>query len=89
MEGVTLAHFSFKRSDQAITLALKNSVRIEGEKVQIDPLLLFQRLVLAASAADLKLAFKYDLGSFPYTLFESVGLMHEAKSHHWLTASGK
>ena len=77
MEGVTPAHFSFKRSDQAITLASKNSVRIEGEKVQIDPLLLFQRLVLAASAADLKLAFKYDLEIFPHTLFESVGLMHE------------
>ena len=32
---------------------------------------------MAASAADLKLAFQYDLGSFPHTLFESVGLMHE------------
>ena len=32
---------------------------------------------MAASAADLKLAFQYDLGSFPHTLFDSVGLMHE------------
>ena len=45
--GQAAANYTFKRSAQAVTLGSKSSVRIDGEMVQNDPQLLFQRLVLA------------------------------------------
>ena len=45
--GQAAANYTFKRNAQAVTLGSKSSVRIDGEMVQIDPQLLFQRLVLA------------------------------------------
>ena len=33
--------FTFKRKDQAVTLASRSSIRVDGEAVQIDPQLLF------------------------------------------------
>ena len=37
MEGISADNFSFKRKDQAITLACKSSVKVDGELVQVDP----------------------------------------------------
>ena len=36
--------FHFKKKDQVLTLDHKSSIRIDNEVIQIDPLLLFQRL---------------------------------------------
>ena len=43
MVGATAADFSFKRKDQAVTMASKSAVKVGGEVVQVDPQLLFQR----------------------------------------------
>ena len=56
MEGKTPADFSFKTSDQALTLGSNNLVKVDGENIQIDPQLLFQRSIVAAYATDLKTA---------------------------------
>ena len=40
MEGKTAAEFTFKRSDQVVTLDTKAAVKIDGVTVQIDPQLL-------------------------------------------------
>ena len=62
MEGMTAADYTFKRNDQVITLDTKSTVRIDGIAVQIDPQLLFQRLTLAAKAANnIENLFKYEL----------------------------
>ena len=47
--------------------------------VQIDPQLLFQRLVIAAKANDnLEYVFKYELCSYPPALFDSAQLLRES-----------
>lgn len=47
MTGKFVTEFVFKRSDQAVTLATKSSVKIDGEKIQLDPHLLIQLLIVA------------------------------------------
>ena len=37
MVGATAADFSFKRKDQAVTMASKSAVKAGGEVVQVDP----------------------------------------------------
>ena len=64
MIGVKVSDYSFKRKDQAVTLASKAAVKVDGESIQVDPMLLFQRLTLAAKS-DLENALKYELCTFP------------------------
>lgn len=52
MDGQIAADYTLKKKDQAITLAAKSAVKIDGEKVQVDPQLLFQRLTIAAKATE-------------------------------------
>ena len=47
MTGTFVTEFAFKQSNQAVTLATKSSVKFDGEKIQVDPQLLFQRLIVA------------------------------------------
>ena len=58
----------------------KQSVKVDGENVNVDPQLLFQRLVMAAGD-DLDVAenFKYELSTHPSALFGPNGLMREAE----------
>ena len=49
MVGQSVTEYSFERSSKAVTLGVASSVRIGNEQVQVDPKLLFQRLVLACS----------------------------------------
>ena len=81
MHGKSPKDFKFKRKDHAVTLAVKSCVKIDNEHVQIDPNLMFQRLasVAVSSEESLKNAMKYELCSSPPALFESCGLMKEAK----------
>uniref|UniRef100_UPI00358ECD2A uncharacterized protein n=1 Tax=Myxine glutinosa TaxID=7769 RepID=UPI00358ECD2A len=80
MDGLTPAEFTFKRKDQAVTLGMQSSVRIDGDQIQVDPQLLFQRLVIVAQNSDeLESALKYELCSYPPALFDSSLLLREAK----------
>ena len=47
MVGEKVDGISFRRKEQAVTLASKSSVKINGEGVQFNPQVLFQRLALA------------------------------------------
>ena len=56
----------------AVTFAAKSSVRIESDTVQVDPQLLFQRLIVACNRSDnLQGLFRYELCSYPVALFDS------------------
>ena len=58
----------FKRKNQVITRDAKSSVKLDGAPVRLDPLLLFQRLVVTAKALDdVEGVFKY---SYSPALFE-------------------
>ena len=77
MTGYTPAEYVFKKTNQAITLAVKTSVKIDNEVVQIDPQLLFQRLIIAAKETEkLQAAFKYELCSFPASLCKGCETFH-------------
>ena len=79
MEGKTSDEHTFRRKDQAVTLGTKSSILIDGEEVQIDPQLLFQRLIIVAQTSDeLESAFKHELCSYPPALFDSSLLLREA-----------
>ena len=80
MNGTTPAEYTFQKKNQVVTLGLNSSsVKIDGDRIQIDPLLLFQRLTtVMQSSDDLELAFKHELCSYPPALFDSSLLLHEA-----------
>ena len=62
--GKLLQSIHFRTEDQVVTLNTKLSVKIDGDEVQVNPQLLFQRLITAAKTSDdLKSTFKYDLCS--------------------------
>ncbi|XP_070180366.1 uncharacterized protein [Littorina saxatilis] len=75
MAGQTIKDFGFKRSDQAVTMiaASKNALKINDDVVSVDPQLLFQRLISAAGNMynNRHGVFKYELASYPTSLFES------------------
>ena len=52
-------------------------IKVDGESIQVDTQLLFQRLVLAAKT-DLEKAFEYELSTIPKSLFEAPELFYEA-----------
>ena len=54
MNGKLATDYSFKRGAQAVTIALKSSVKIVDDQVQVDPQLLFQRLIIAYDNSQLE-----------------------------------
>ena len=84
MKGQSVVDYTFRRKNQAITMDIKSSVKIDGNTVQIDPQLLFQQLTLAARAThDVEAVFKYELCNYPPALFESLLLLREAQNLCW------
>ncbi|WAR07355.1 LOW QUALITY PROTEIN: hypothetical protein MAR_017313 [Mya arenaria] len=71
MAGQFVDEYSFKRSNQVVTLGVKTSV-----KITIDPQLLFQRLTAIADwyYEDVSGLFKYELSSVLSSLFDNTGL---------------
>ena len=80
MNGTTPAEYTLQKNNQIVTLGLNSSsVKIDKDKIQIDPLLLFQRLTtVMQSSDDLELAFKHELCSYPPALFDSSLLLHDS-----------
>ena len=80
MNGKTTAEYTFRKKSQVVTLGMKSSVKIDGKDIQIDPQLLFQRLitVIHQSPDELESAFKHELCSYPAALFDSSLLLREA-----------
>ena len=80
MENQCPLTYTFKRSRQSVTLAAdSHTIKIDGEHINIDPQLLFQRLMMAADTEDdpMKL-FEYELCTYPPSLFDEGGLMRQA-----------
>ena len=80
MNGTKPADYTFHKKNKAVILGLEqSSINIDGDKLQIDPLLLFQRLTTVMhSSDDLELPFKHELCSYPPALFDSSLLLNEA-----------
>eukprot|EP00745_Piridium_sociabile_P028799 TRINITY_DN4651_c0_g1_i2.p1 TRINITY_DN4651_c0_g1~~TRINITY_DN4651_c0_g1_i2.p1 ORF type:complete len:839 (-),score=172.35 TRINITY_DN4651_c0_g1_i2:728-3244(-) len=81
MTGKTVLEATIKKKDQVITLAAKSNVKVCEEPINVDPLLLFQRLVTVAQNTPeiLPSVFQYELSNVPTSLFDSSGLPLEAR----------
>ena len=79
MMGKNVKEYLFRKSQQAVTLNEKSSIKVNGEVIAVDPQLLFQRLTAAANryVTDISEVFKYELSGVPSSLFDNVGLMRE------------
>ncbi len=79
MVGQDVHDYVFKKSKQAITLGSKSAIKISGESVQVDPQLLFQRLVTAGDRiGELPSLFRYELCGYPAALFDASSLPLQA-----------
>ena len=58
------------------TLASKSTIKVDGEAIQVDSQLLFQRLTMAGKS-NLEEAMKYELCTFPPALFETKEILNE------------
>ena len=47
-----MSDFSFKNKDQAVTMGSKNGIKVDGEIVQFEPHILFQKLAVSAERTD-------------------------------------
>ena len=66
---------TFRKANQAVTLGSRSTVKIKGEHVNIDPRLLFQRLLTVIERCDdVTSLFQYKLCTYPAALFESSSL---------------
>ena len=70
MIGVKASEYHFKRIDQVVMLASKSALKVDGESIQVDTQLLFQRLVTAGKTY-LEQALRFELCTIPKALFEA------------------
>ena len=84
MLGQKISTYSFKCKDQCITFATdgnrqQTGIVIANENHQVDPAVLFQRLIAVEDKFDDKEElFKFELCSYPASLFSNVALPREA-----------
>ena len=78
MEGHTASNVVLRKKDQVKTLGAK---KVDGCPVAIDPQLLFQRLITTVNSTyeDKKELFRYEVCSFPSSLFESPDFLRQPK----------
>ncbi|KAK7105530.1 hypothetical protein V1264_016896 [Littorina saxatilis] len=77
MIGNNVVDFTFKKKDQAVTMALKaKSSNLHDDLVHVDSMLLFQRRVTTVKNTNgcLEDAFAFEMCSVPAPLFDSGGL---------------
>jgi hypothetical protein len=81
MNGSKIDDFVFKKNNQVVTLSCKSSVKVNEKDINVDPQMLFQRLVAASQNLfpDISDLFKYELCGCPPSMFESSGLIRSAQ----------
>ena len=79
MVGKCVAEHSFNIKNQIVTMASNNVIKVNHELINIDPQVLFQRLVTAGmSNEQLPEIFQSELSSFPPALFDTNNVMKAA-----------
>lgn len=80
MEGSSSSAFVFKKKDQAVVMNTKNTIQIDNENVQIDPEVLFQRLLFIQTNRnkdDLESVLNYELTQRPPVFFDENGFVRD------------
>lgn len=81
MLGKNINDHSFRKKDQVETLASNTAVRFSEGSIQVDPPLLFQRLIVVATGGryeNPQAFFKFAMCSYPPALFDSSVLPRQA-----------
>ncbi|CAH0560393.1 unnamed protein product [Brassicogethes aeneus] len=80
--GMNFGSVKFKRKNKVLSLqTVQSSVKVNGDIIAIDPLLLFQRISLTIdSKKDMETYLQYELAPFPLSLFTENGLRKNVKS---------
>lgn len=80
--GNTFGSIKFQRKTKVLSLKTVNSsIKVNGEKITINPLLLFQRISLQIkNIDDMRDNLKYELAPFPLALFTDNGFKKNSKS---------
>ena len=83
MDGKVVSNAKFSKSMTVANLLTKSAVIIDNEPVCVDQMLLFQRLLMLADRlqTDQTQSFKYELCTFPPSLFDSKGFFYESRKH--------
>ena len=58
-------------------MASKSSVKIADDQVQVDPQLLFQRLIIACDNSQIEELFQYEFCTYPTALFDSPFMLRQ------------
>ena len=79
LDGISITEATIKKKDQIKTLELlKMGVEINKEKIHVDPMLLFSRLLaLIEREEEIREYFRFELTAFPISLFQN-GMMRKA-----------
>lgn len=82
MIGNNFFEVKLSRKDKVLPLATLNSaVKIHGEVVPLDPLLIFQRIAISKkNNEELEDHLKYELAPYPLSLFNEAGMRKTKKS---------
>ena len=79
MEGQSVQQHTFSKKAQVNSLASVVYVAVDGGKIAIEPQQLYQRLLVdGVESIELSTLFKYELCSYPSSLFDSKLLMRLA-----------
>ena len=79
MEGLSVSKHKFSKKKQVTTLAASLYVSVDGERIEIDPHQLYQRLLVAGiGSIEPQTLFQYELCSYPTSLFDQKLLMRLA-----------
>lgn len=80
MNGNNSSTFVFRKKDQVVLMTSKNTVQIDDENVQIDPEVLFQRLLFVQnnrSKDDIEGILQYELTQRPPVFFDERGFLRD------------
>jgi hypothetical protein len=79
LDGKDVFAFKWKRSDRVKTLASTSSIKVDDNS-SIDPALLFQRMLVVSKTGNMSLeeVLKYELCSYPPSLFDSRTMLRKA-----------
>ena len=82
MDSKVFSEITLKRTDQIKSLSrLEKGIKIGNDSVQIDPMLLFSRLLIQVERSqDVKQYFGYELTPMPTSLFNCHGMRKSNKS---------
>ena len=80
LQGLNIFDYTFHRKDAIKNMSSKRCIKSKDDNAQIDPALLFQRLLVLAKSNTVDIAdiIEYELSPYPPALFSSTDMLRKA-----------